>query len=98
MIQRCFALSYYVYCLRLRCLVSFLFYSTIFSDSNHGAAETHYRELTDFVLLDTAVGAAEIKAVLGRQLSFIATLIRLPDGDKLLKALKAKAERHTDAV
>ncbi|WP_162843004.1 hypothetical protein [Neisseria animalis] len=49
-------------------------------------------------MLDTAVGAAEIKAVLGRQLSFIATLIRLPDGDKLLKALKAKAERHTDAV
>ncbi|VEE06870.1 Uncharacterised protein [Neisseria animalis] len=30
MIQRCFALPYYVYCLRLRCLVSFLFYSTIF--------------------------------------------------------------------
>ncbi|VEE07403.1 Uncharacterised protein [Neisseria animalis] len=29
MIQRCFALPYYVYCLRLRCLVSFLFYSTI---------------------------------------------------------------------
>ncbi|VEE05719.1 Uncharacterised protein [Neisseria animalis] len=29
MIQRCFALSYYLYCLRLRCLVSFLFYSTI---------------------------------------------------------------------
>ncbi|VEE08445.1 Uncharacterised protein [Neisseria animalis] len=32
MIQRCFALPYYVYCLRLRCLVSFLFYSTIFAD------------------------------------------------------------------
>ncbi|VEE07827.1 Uncharacterised protein [Neisseria animalis] len=30
MIQRCFALPYYVYCLRLCCLVSFLFYSTIF--------------------------------------------------------------------
>ncbi|VEE07855.1 Uncharacterised protein [Neisseria animalis] len=30
MIQRCFALPYYVYCLRLRCLVSFLFYSTIY--------------------------------------------------------------------
>ncbi|VEE09502.1 Uncharacterised protein [Neisseria animalis] len=29
MIQRCFALPYYVYCLRLRCLASFLFYSTI---------------------------------------------------------------------
>ncbi|VEE09431.1 Uncharacterised protein [Neisseria animalis] len=29
MIQRCFALPYYVYCLRLRFLVSFLFYSTI---------------------------------------------------------------------
>ncbi|VEE08200.1 Uncharacterised protein [Neisseria animalis] len=29
MIHRCFALPYYVYCLRLRCLVSFLFYSTI---------------------------------------------------------------------
>ncbi|VEE06224.1 Uncharacterised protein [Neisseria animalis] len=29
MIQRCFALPYYVYCLRLCCLVSFLFYSTI---------------------------------------------------------------------
>ncbi|VEE06322.1 Uncharacterised protein [Neisseria animalis] len=29
MIQRCFALPYYVYCLRLRSLVSFLFYSTI---------------------------------------------------------------------
>ncbi|VEE09047.1 Uncharacterised protein [Neisseria animalis] len=29
MIQRCFALPYYMYCLRLRCLVSFLFYSTI---------------------------------------------------------------------
>ncbi|VEE06990.1 Uncharacterised protein [Neisseria animalis] len=29
MIQRCFALPYYVYCLRLRCLVLFLFYSTI---------------------------------------------------------------------
>ncbi|VEE07587.1 Uncharacterised protein [Neisseria animalis] len=29
MLQRCFALPYYVYCLRLRCLVSFLFYSTI---------------------------------------------------------------------
>ncbi|VEE08099.1 Uncharacterised protein [Neisseria animalis] len=29
MIQRCFALPYYVYCLRLHCLVSFLFYSTI---------------------------------------------------------------------
>ncbi|VEE08973.1 Uncharacterised protein [Neisseria animalis] len=30
MILRCFALSYYLYCLRLRCLVSFSFYSTIF--------------------------------------------------------------------
>ncbi|VEE06514.1 Uncharacterised protein [Neisseria animalis] len=29
MILRCFALSYYLYCLRLRCLVSFSFYSTI---------------------------------------------------------------------
>ncbi|VEE08943.1 Uncharacterised protein [Neisseria animalis] len=29
MILRCFALPYYVSCLRLRCLVSFLFYSTI---------------------------------------------------------------------
>ncbi|VEE06435.1 Uncharacterised protein [Neisseria animalis] len=32
MIQRCFALPYYVYCLRLRCLVSFLFYSTIYPE------------------------------------------------------------------
>ncbi|VEE08627.1 Uncharacterised protein [Neisseria animalis] len=31
MIQHCFALPYYVYCLQLRCLVSFLFYSTILS-------------------------------------------------------------------
>ncbi|VEE07611.1 Uncharacterised protein [Neisseria animalis] len=30
MILRCFALSSYLYCLRLRCLVSFSFYSTIF--------------------------------------------------------------------
>ncbi|VEE08417.1 Uncharacterised protein [Neisseria animalis] len=29
MILRCFALSYYLYCLQLRCLVSFSFYSTI---------------------------------------------------------------------
>ncbi|VEE07381.1 Uncharacterised protein [Neisseria animalis] len=29
MILRCFALSYYLYCLRLRCFVSFSFYSTI---------------------------------------------------------------------
>ncbi|VEE07230.1 Uncharacterised protein [Neisseria animalis] len=36
MIQRCFALPYYVYCLRLRCLVSFLFYSTI-----KGRLKTH---------------------------------------------------------
>ncbi|VEE06984.1 Uncharacterised protein [Neisseria animalis] len=36
MIQRCFALSYYLYCLRLRCLVSFSFYSTIFvGTANH---------------------------------------------------------------
>ncbi|VEE08882.1 Uncharacterised protein [Neisseria animalis] len=34
MIQRCFALPYYVYCLRLRCLVSFSFYSTIISTLN----------------------------------------------------------------
>ncbi|VEE08116.1 Uncharacterised protein [Neisseria animalis] len=35
MIQRCFALPYYVYCLRLRCLVSFLFYSTIYFDTSY---------------------------------------------------------------
>ncbi|VEE08795.1 Uncharacterised protein [Neisseria animalis] len=34
MIQRCFALSYYLYCLRLRYLVSFLFYSTIYFQTN----------------------------------------------------------------
>ncbi|VEE09257.1 Uncharacterised protein [Neisseria animalis] len=36
MLQRCFALPYYVYCLRLRCLVSFLFYSTIFDTPRYG--------------------------------------------------------------
>ncbi|VEE08077.1 Uncharacterised protein [Neisseria animalis] len=40
MIQRCFALPYYVYCLRLRCLVSFLFYSTI-----KAVCKTGYRKV-----------------------------------------------------
>ncbi|VEE09637.1 Uncharacterised protein [Neisseria animalis] len=49
MIQRCFALPYYVYCLRLRCLVSFLFYSTISPDKTQGVAFARHTASPPFV-------------------------------------------------
>ncbi|VEE08453.1 Uncharacterised protein [Neisseria animalis] len=42
MIQRCFALPYYLYCLQLRCLVSFLFYSTIKYTPKHDYSLIHW--------------------------------------------------------
>ncbi|VEE09760.1 Uncharacterised protein [Neisseria animalis] len=64
MIQRCFALPYYVYCLRLRCLVSFLFYSTINHQSRlpTGNPLFHHFEKS---LLRIAGGSFLIAAVMG---------------------------------
>ncbi|WP_123805830.1 hypothetical protein [Neisseria chenwenguii] len=47
-----------------------------------------HRALEDFAPLAQPLNAAQIKTALGRNVSFLATLIRLPDGEKLLAAQK----------
>ncbi|VEE06720.1 Uncharacterised protein [Neisseria animalis] len=74
MIQRCFALPYYVYCLRLRCLVSFLFYSTIFADDNCHAVRVMY---ACYLFSVTERCAAEVYHALIRLPVFLQALRRV---------------------
>ncbi|VEE08192.1 Uncharacterised protein [Neisseria animalis] len=62
MIQRCFSLPYYVYCLRLRCLVSFLFYSTI---KNRLREQTVFLYLYQFGLIQRYASCRAICIVFG---------------------------------
>lgn len=50
--------------------------------------ECHYQELTDFTVLDEPLSAAEIKALLDRNLVFLRTMSALQDGQKVLDRLQ----------
>lgn len=52
--------------------------------------KTHYRKLHNFVKLDDPLEAKKIKEILGRYVPFVATLIAIPDGGKILDKLQNK--------
>ncbi|VEE08896.1 Uncharacterised protein [Neisseria animalis] len=71
MIQRCFALPYYVYCLRLRCLVSFLFYSTIYESRRYRAGFGYAETACPAVKRPSAKWFAERKGLPFLQTAFV---------------------------
>lgn len=50
--------------------------------------ETYYQQLHDFTLVDRPISPKDIRKALGRKITFVHTLTRLKDGDKLLATIE----------
>jgi hypothetical protein len=50
--------------------------------------ECFYQELSDFEVLKNPISASEIKKILGRNVVFLRTMSGMPDGDKILSAIR----------
>lgn len=50
--------------------------------------ECHYQKLQDFVVLKSPISASEIKKILDRKVVFLRTMSGMPDGQKVLDAIK----------
>jgi len=57
---------------------------TLIKDRYDDKDECHYQELSNFVILDKPISAAEIKKILGRNVVFLKTMSGMPDGQKVL--------------
>jgi hypothetical protein len=57
---------------------------TLTQDRYGDKDECHYQELIDFKVLENPMPAAEIKAILGRNVAFLRTMSGMPDGQKVL--------------
>jgi hypothetical protein len=62
---------------------------TMIGDTPFGMKnQCHYQKLDDFIHVQKPITAAEIKKILGRNVVFLRTMAGMPDGQKLLNALK----------
>jgi len=57
---------------------------TIVTDKNGDIDEMHYQKLNDFIILDKAIKASEIKKIVNTELVFMRTRINLYDGKLIL--------------
>lgn len=63
---------------------------TLKADYEGHPDECHYQVLSDFTVLDEPLSAAEVRAILDRNVVFLRTMSGAPDGQKLLDQITAK--------